>query len=90
MISMVHQSPVSPPPASAEDRANGDCSEDLLMRQPCAGNESLLMGFDEDVDFKLALLDDPIVGIEHVVANEHGPGALVAKPLPSPPPTTLA
>ena len=61
MISMVHQSPVSPPPASAEDRANEDCSEEPVVCQPRAADEPPSMGLDEDVDGKLALLDDPIV-----------------------------
>lgn len=40
----------------------------------------------EEVDIKKALLEDPIVGTDMVVLDEHGPGALQPSPLPSPRP----
>ena len=46
---------------------------------------------DEEVDPKLAVLGEPIVGVERVVYDEEtGPGALPAKPLPTPKTMTVA
>ena len=40
---------------------------------------------DEDVDSTKALVNDPIVGVDRVVSDDKtGPGALDARPLPSP------
>ena len=50
--------------------------------------QSLSAPDEEDVDVKLALFDDPIVGVEVVTRDEHGPGALEARALPSPPTMT--
>ena len=48
-------------------------------------------GVDEDdVDPDLALLDDPIIGVERIVSTQDGPGALEAKPLSTPPSMTPA
>ena len=60
-----------------------------LLCAPCVGEDSLF-GDDEAVDLELAMLDDPIVGVERVLADEHGPGALAPKPLPTPPSMTPA
>ena len=43
---------------------------------------------EEEVDMKKALLADPIVGTKSVVMDQHGPGAISAKPLASPPSMT--
>ena len=45
-----------------------------------------LLGMDEEeVDPKMALMGEPIVGMERVVYDDAtGPGALAARPLPSP------
>ena len=45
---------------------------------------------EEEVDMKLALLDEPIVGVEQVIHDAHGPGALKPRALPSPKPMTAA
>ena len=37
-----------------------------------------------EVDMGLAMLDDPIVGVEAVLSNQHGPGARPARPLRTP------
>ena len=39
---------------------------------------------EEEVDLSKALLNDPIVGVEVVVSDHHGPGARKARPLPTP------
>ena len=45
-----------------------------------------LLGMDEEeVDPKMALMGEPIIGMERVVYDDAtGPGALAARPLPSP------
>ena len=43
---------------------------------------------EEEVDMQKALLADPIVGAKSVVMDQHGPGAIPAKPLASPPSMT--
>ena len=46
---------------------------------------------DEEVDSKMAVLGEPIIGVERVVYDEEtGPGALPAKALDSPKPMTAA
>ena len=45
---------------------------------------------EEAVDLKDALFSDPIVGTEQVLQDEHGPGAIAARLLPSPPSFTPA
>ena len=55
------------------------------MCRPCVD-----VGDDEDVDVDLAQLDDPIVGVEQVLADQHGDGALDAQPIASPPSMTPA
>ena len=45
---------------------------------------------DEEVGPKKALFNDPITGTDVVLLDEHGPGALEAQPLPSPPTMTAA
>ena len=45
--------------------------------------------FDGVMDLKgHAVLDDPIVGHEVTISDDHGPGALAVRPLPSPHPPT--
>lgn len=48
------------------------------------GGELHRQGAEEDVVFSRAMLDDPIVGVEAVTEDEHGPGARRARPLPIP------
>ena len=45
---------------------------------------------DEAVDLKHALMNDPIVGVEQVILDEHGPGGREAVPLRSPSSMTAA
>ena len=45
---------------------------------------------EEIVDMKTALPSDPITGVEQILLDEHGPGALEARPLSSPPTMTPA
>ena len=65
----------------------GICEEDepLFGKHACA-----VVGEDDDVNFDLALLDDPIIGIERVISDKNGSGALDPKPLSSPPSMTPA
>ena len=62
---------------------------DELSCQPCAEQGDDLF-FEEEVDMKKAMFQEPIVGEEQIVLNEYGPGALEAKPLASPNPMTPA
>ena len=40
---------------------------------------------DEEADPKMAMLGEPIIGVERVIYDdETGPGAIAAKPLPTP------
>ena len=58
-----------------------------------AGYQDILMGTQEEeeaVDLKDALFTDPIVGTEQILKDEHGPGALQPRPLPTPPTFTPA
>ena len=45
---------------------------------------------EDVVDFSKAMLDDPIVGVEQVISDQHGPGARQPRALPVPKPTTPA
>ena len=45
---------------------------------------------EEEPDLSKAMLDDPIVGVEAVVHDQHGPGARKARPLPTPKPMSAA
>ena len=56
----------------------------------CAVQDGIFDEDEEEVDYKLALHDDPIVGTDLVIHGEHGPGALTATPLNSPPTMTKA
>ena len=94
---MFHQKPVRPPFATEEDSNQDGSNDDTLLCSPCVDNELLvgdhvngLVGDDEDVDTDLAVLDDPIVGVEQVTLDKDGPGALTARPLPTPPSMTPA
>ena len=86
MISMLHSRSVSPPQHKREGPppASQDESEPVIC-VPCEGEESLMYGEDEDADLELALIDDPIVGVERAVSSKEDHGALVARPLASPP-----
>ena len=76
MIAMISPSSVSPSlPSSSRD--GGD---ELQHRQPV----------EEEVDMREAMLDDPIIGVEQVIHDEHGPGALKPRPLPTPKAMTAA
>ena len=84
---MLRSHPVSPPANTEGDPGTDPSGDDSsLVCQPCAVD----YGIDEDVDVDLALFDDPIVGVERVVADQHGPGAIAARPLSSPPSMTPA
>ena len=39
---------------------------------------------EEEVDMRQAMLDEPIVGVEQVILDDKGPGAIQPRPLPSP------
>ena len=78
MLSMVLKDPVSPPPTAMEDPSQDSSHEEPLLCQPCTEEDNLLVGVDNDVDMKLVQLDDPSVGVERIVADEHGAGASVA------------
>ena len=73
-----------------KDAHRDSLDEEPMLCQPCVDDEPNLLGHDEDVDFKLAQLEDPIVGVERNLADEHGAGAIAAKPLPTPPSMTPA
>ena len=73
-----NSSPVRPPFICA---VNEGGSPDQDLCQPCAVDEDE----EELVDFGKALINDPIVGVEQVVLDEQGPGALEAVPMKSPP-----
>ena len=66
--------PVSPTPASSSDTGRG------FENQTVHEGE----GVEEEIDLRLAMLDDPIVGVEQVVWDQHGPGALKPRALPTP------
>ena len=67
--------PVSPPsPSTVEGEAARDKQEEE----------------EEPVDLSKAMLSDPIVGVEAVIHDEHGPGARRAKALPTPKPMSPA
>ena len=82
---MLH--PVSPPAAAAlpaPSTPEGRPWDAALppkygTRSPAAPAQD-----DEAVDFKHALLKDPIVGVELTISDENGPGAREAIPLRSP------
>ena len=42
------------------------------------------MDAEEELDPKSVAVEDSIIGDEHVTLGEHGPGAIEAKPMPSP------
>ena len=63
-------------------------TQGLRIDQP---DDEVVRHEDEIVDPKLAMLGEPIVGTERVVYDDTtGPGALLARPLPSPQRTTAA
>ena len=81
IISMLSSKPVSPHPLPASS------STDVAG----SGHQNASTMVDEpEVNLKDALFSDPIVGIDRVTASEHGPGALPARPLPTPPSMTPA
>ena len=80
MIAMLQ--PVSPPPPSTSSPSNDGAGSGDLDRGTLDDGTS--------VDLKDALFSDPIVGVERVNVTEHGPGALEARPLTTPPAMTPA
>ena len=98
MICMLQSHPVSPPPEQGDPRANLSEDDSAVICQPCGEDEELLpsrhpvvdYGIDEDIDADLAMRHDPIVGVARVNANKHADGAILAKPLSSPPSMTAA
>ena len=86
---MLHSPPVRPSQPEGEATKPDSCTFDPGICMPCVEDESLF-GVDDDVDFKLADLNDPIVGVERVIADENGPGAISAQPLACPPSMTPA
>ena len=83
---MLRPLPVRPPIPKEETLI----PDDLPAVCGVCEEDSLLYGEDEDVDLDLADIDDPIVGVERVISDEHGPGALPPRPIPSPPSMTPA
>ena len=75
---MLKSHPVRPPPV-AHDNAGGDAATQAASTKKGYCEE------EEEIDPKKALFDEPITGIETVLLDENGPGALDAKPLPTPP-----
>ena len=75
--------PVSPrsPPSFPHDSADsgGDGVDKVAISQE-----------EQDVDLKLALPSEPIVGIEKVILDHQGPGAITPRALPTPPSMTPA
>ena len=57
----------------------GDASDQDIFCQPRTDPDD-----EDNVDLGQALVNDPIVGVDHVLLDEHGPGALQPKPLASP------
>ena len=96
MIATFQQMPVSPPNFSGEtsDQDSNECEP--LLCAPCSVQGNALVGgtweggIEEEVDTDLAMLDDPIVGVERVLVDQHGAGAIEAKPLSTPPSMTPA
>ena len=66
--------PVRPPPSP---QGEGD----VLAPAP---SEVSVIDDPEEVDMKNALSSEPIVGLDKVLMDEDGPGALQPTPLPSP------
>ena len=94
---MMCPEPVRPPHSFGEDSNQDSNDLDTMLCAPCVDDEPLIgdkmsdfAGIDEDVDTDLAMLDDPIVGVERVTADKNGPGALTARALPTPPSMTPA
>lgn len=67
-----------------------------MLCQPCEGDEPLVcapcVAVEEEkpADLKKALFDEPIVGYEQTLLDEHGTGALDPLPPSSPRPMTAA
>ena len=76
--------PVSPstPPASFSSPGEGDGDDEA------SGSDNI--GDPELVDMKDALPSEPIVGVERVIMDQHGPGAVAPKALSSPQGMTAA
>ena len=79
MISMIQQSPVRPLPPDPPDLPGGDGE---AAPAEAHGDEE-----QEEIDPKLAFMDDPIVGVESKSTDPQTPQA---KPLPTPPAMTQA
>ena len=69
-------SPSSPPFSSHPDVGSGGVNLDRAEEQAAQEEE-------EEIDLKLALPSEPIVGTDKVLADQHGPGAIAARALPT-------
>ena len=78
---MLSNAPVSPLPSTSEGGGGGG-EASLTMTHPTARSEQ--------VNFKEALMDDPIVGVETVQHDEKYSTAIPAQPIRSPPEMTPA
>ena len=81
MLNMLSVRPPSPPASSSHEGAGGD---DQTAGPSTEGKQ------EEIVDLKQALFDEQIVGVELVVADENGPGAIAPRAVTSPPQMTPA
>ena len=81
IVAMLPVSPHAPPLSSSElSRGSGGDTDSVAAAQE---------EIEEDVDMKLALPSDPIVGVD-VIHGQHGPGAISPKPLSTPSSMTAA
>ena len=69
---MLHRGPIRPPVAVPSSWLAQAADGDVDLYMPCVEDELL----DDPVDPKHAVFGDPIVGVENVVSDEHGPGRL--------------
>ena len=73
--------------------SSSPASPDPLLCMACTDQESLFaLDSDEEpeVDLGKAMFHDPIVGVDKVLLDEHGPGALTPHARSSPRPMTAA
>ena len=82
---MLH--PVSPPAAAASSTSPSTPEGRPWDAAPPASpgaQPAQAPDEDEEVDFKYAMVRDPIVGVEITISDENGPGAREPIPLKSP------
>lgn len=77
----LHASSCKPASSSSDHLAFGGGSVGQTVRSEEA---------EEEIDLSKAMLDDPIVGIDKIISDQHGPGSLAAKSLPTPKPMSAA